>query len=107
MTQLQSAGVPAGMMQRVTELSSDPHLCARGFLRTMTHPLLRRPVPTENAPAIFTSIADPGLRPAPMPGQHTRQLCSRLLGLSDEAIDELIVEGVVEEWRPDPGSEGS
>ncbi|MCW2548481.1 MAG: hypothetical protein JWN96_2941 [Mycobacterium sp.] len=107
MTHLQSAGVPAGMMQRVTELSSDPHLCARGFLRTMTHPLLRRPVPTENAPAIFTSIADPDLRPAPMPGQHTRQLCSRLLGLSDEAIDELIVEGVVEEWRPDPGSEGS
>jgi crotonobetainyl-CoA:carnitine CoA-transferase CaiB-like acyl-CoA transferase len=105
MTQLQSAGVPAGMMQRVTDLSTDPHLCSRGFLRTMTHPLLRRPVLTENAPALFTHVADPDLRPAPMPGEHTRDVCNRWLGLSDDEIDALIAEGVLEEWLPEPDPE--
>lgn len=102
MTQLQKAGVPAGMMQRVTDLSSDPHLSARGFLRTMVHPLLRRPVLTENAPALFTAVVKPDLRPAPMPGEHTRQLCTTLLGLADDEIDALIAKGVLEEWLPEP-----
>jgi crotonobetainyl-CoA:carnitine CoA-transferase CaiB-like acyl-CoA transferase len=60
---------------------------------------------TENAPALFTHVADPDLRPAPMPGEHTRDVCNRWLGLSDEEIDALIAEGVLEEWLPEPDPE--
>ena len=32
-------------------------------------------------------------------GEHTRELARQLLDLDDSAVDELLVEGVLEEWR--------
>jgi crotonobetainyl-CoA:carnitine CoA-transferase CaiB-like acyl-CoA transferase len=98
MAELQAAGVPAGMMQRVTDYADDPHLTERQFLRTLTHPRVRRSLPTENGPALFQHIPDPELRPAPMLGEHTRQLCRDRLGLTDTEIDQLIADDVLEEW---------
>jgi benzylsuccinate CoA-transferase BbsF subunit len=34
-------------------------------------------------------------RPAPLLGEHTREVCSRLLGLDDASIDELTEQGVL------------
>jgi crotonobetainyl-CoA:carnitine CoA-transferase CaiB-like acyl-CoA transferase len=99
-TELQDAGVPAGMMRRVTELPADPHLLERGFFRTLRHPLLPGPVPTENLPARFTHIPDAPLEPAPLAGEHSRAILDRVLGLGVERIDELIADGVVEEPPP-------
>jgi crotonobetainyl-CoA:carnitine CoA-transferase CaiB-like acyl-CoA transferase len=95
-SELQAAGVPAGTMQRVPELLDDPHLVERGFLRTMTHPHIDGPIPTENAPAIFGAVADPPLEPAPLPGEHSRQVLQRVLGMTDAEIDDLVADGVVE-----------
>jgi crotonobetainyl-CoA:carnitine CoA-transferase CaiB-like acyl-CoA transferase len=55
-------------------------------------------MPTENAPARFRQVADPEIRPAPFPGQHTRELAARLLDLDDSEVDELIGAGVLTEW---------
>lgn len=96
MTELQTAGVPAGTMQRAPELLDDPHLVERGFFRTMTHPHIDGPIPTENAPAIFDVVADPPLEPAPLPGEHSRQVLRRVLGLTDAEIDDLVADDVVE-----------
>ena len=101
-TALQQAGVPAGMMHRVTELLDDPHLAERRFFRTMTHPLIADPVPTENQPALFGHIADAPLEPAPLLGQQSRDVLRRLLGLPHERIEQLITDGIVEETVPDP-----
>ena len=97
MEELQAAGVPAGMMQRVPELTGDPHLAARGFYRTMTHPHIAVPMPTENAPAVFGTVADPPLEPAPLPGEHSRQVLRGVLGMTDHEIDRLVAAGVVDE----------
>jgi len=37
----------------------------------------------------------------PMPGQHTREILTRLLTYSPERIESLINEGVIDEWVPD------
>ncbi|MCU7726290.1 CoA transferase [Actinoplanes sp. KI2] len=98
MAELQAAGVPAAMMQRVPDLPRDPHLAERGFFRTMHHPRIAQPMPTENAPAVFATVPDPTLHPAPLPGEHSRDVLARVLGLSTEEIDALIAAGVVEQW---------
>jgi len=102
MAELQAAGVPAAMMQRVPELLDDPHLAARGFFRRMEHPRIAVRMPTENAPAVFAHVDDPTLNPAPLPGEHSREVLSRVLGLPGEEIDALIAAGVVEQWADAP-----
>ncbi|ROO87964.1 crotonobetainyl-CoA:carnitine CoA-transferase CaiB-like acyl-CoA transferase [Actinocorallia herbida] len=97
MTGLQAAGVPAGMMQRVVEYLDDPQLRARDFFRELDQPGLAAPLPTENAPATFQGLADPELRPAPRMGEHTREVCAKVLGLSDAEIESLLASGVLEE----------
>ncbi|RAY16174.1 CoA transferase [Actinomadura craniellae] len=94
---LQSAGVPAGMMQRITEYAADPHLAARRFFRELHQPQFDAPLPTENGPATFRDVADPELRPAPLAGEHTREVCTKVLGMPAAEIDALVVAGALEE----------
>ncbi|SQD94912.1 MULTISPECIES: CoA transferase [unclassified Parafrankia] len=99
-SELQAAGVPAGMMLRLTELLDDEHLRARGAFRTARHPLIPRPMPSENTPAHFRNIPDVELRPAPMLGEHTRRIARELLGLDEGEIERLVDEGVLQEATP-------
>jgi crotonobetainyl-CoA:carnitine CoA-transferase CaiB-like acyl-CoA transferase len=94
---LQAAGVPAGFMRRVTDFAEDPHLAARRFIRTFDQPWVEKPVQTENGPTLSLGIAEPELRPAPLLGQHTREICARVLGLSAAEIEALFVAGALEE----------
>ena len=94
---LQAAGVPAGFMRRVTEFSEDPHFAARRFIRTFDQPWLDEPVKTENGPCLALGIAEPELRPAPLLGQHTREICARVLNMSASEIDALFAAGALEE----------
>jgi crotonobetainyl-CoA:carnitine CoA-transferase CaiB-like acyl-CoA transferase len=61
----------------------------------MTHPLLDAPMPAETGPAPYLHIAPAELRPAPMPGEHTREICQKLLALDADETDRLISEGVL------------
>ncbi|SHN17047.1 CaiB/BaiF CoA transferase family protein [Cryptosporangium aurantiacum] len=97
MALLQDAGVPAGAMQRLTEYPADPQLAARGFLRPVTHPFIGHEFLTEAGPARFEHVAEPELRPAPLAGQHTREIARELLGLDDARIEALLAAGVLEE----------
>jgi crotonobetainyl-CoA:carnitine CoA-transferase CaiB-like acyl-CoA transferase len=98
MSVLQAAGVPAGAMLRLPDELTDPHLTARESFRTLAHPLLSRPVPANARIAHFSSIPDPPLRPAPMPGEHTRDISRTLLGLTDQEIDQLIRRAVLQPY---------
>ena len=61
----------------------------------MTHPLFDAPMPTETGPAPYLHIPPAELRPAPMPGEHTREICQKLLALDADEIDRLIAEGAL------------
>jgi crotonobetainyl-CoA:carnitine CoA-transferase CaiB-like acyl-CoA transferase len=84
-------------MTRLIELRDDAHLQARGFFREFLQPGYPGVVVSENGPGRATSLPDPEVRPAPLQGQHTREVAAELLGLSDEAIDRLVAEGVLED----------
>jgi crotonobetainyl-CoA:carnitine CoA-transferase CaiB-like acyl-CoA transferase len=93
---LQAAGVPAGFMQRAPEYEDDPQLQARDFLRTFEQPGLE-PMAIEHTPFRSELIPVPANSPAPEPGQHTREICTRLLGMDPDDVDRLLASGVLEE----------
>jgi crotonobetainyl-CoA:carnitine CoA-transferase CaiB-like acyl-CoA transferase len=101
---LQAAGVPAGFMQRAAEYEDDPQLRARDFLRTFEQPGLE-PMAIEHAPFRSELIPAPANSPAPEPGQHTREICTGLLGMDPGDVDRLVASGVLEEpiESPDAG----
>ncbi|MBC2865025.1 CaiB/BaiF CoA transferase family protein [Streptomyces mexicanus] len=97
MERLQEAGVPAAKMMRITDFPENPHLVARRTFRPAQHPLIDRPMPSENLPGLFSRVPDPELRPAPLLGQHTREVATRVLGLDDTTVDELFAAGVLQQ----------
>jgi crotonobetainyl-CoA:carnitine CoA-transferase CaiB-like acyl-CoA transferase len=92
---LQAAGVPAGFMQRPDEYDADPGFTARGLLRTFEQPGLE-PLRVEDAPFRSERIPAPLDSRAPEPGEHTREICSTLLGLDDAEIERLVAAGALE-----------
>ncbi len=98
---LQALGVPAAPMNRAADVAEDPQVVFRRLFTDMAHPLLDAAIPTETAPAPYLRIPPAELRPAPMPGEHTRTICQKVLGLSPEQIDALVADGVLFTWRDD------
>jgi crotonobetainyl-CoA:carnitine CoA-transferase CaiB-like acyl-CoA transferase len=103
---LQAVGVPAAAMVRLPEELTHPQLVARNSFRMMYHPMLPRPVPTSARIARFSSIPDPALRPAPIPGEHTREICASLLRMKTDEIDRLVAAGVLQ-VPPDDQASGA
>ncbi|SOX54167.1 CoA transferase [Mycobacterium ahvazicum] len=99
---LQAAGIAAGPMNRPPDVLADPQLVERKLLSDMVHPLVERPLPAETGPAPFRHIPAAPQRPAPLPGQDTRELCRTLLGMSAEEIDRLITDQVLFAAVPSP-----
>ena len=92
---VQDAGVPAGPMNRAVDVLADAQVVFRGLYTDMVHPLFAAPMSAETHPAPFQRIADAPLRPAPMPGEHTRRIAGGLLGLDADDIERLIEDGVL------------
>ncbi len=92
---LQAAGVPAAPMNRAVDIPTDPQVVSRRLYSDMPHPLFDVPMLSETGPAPYTGIPAAELRPAPMPGEQTRQICHEVLGLSDEETDRLIADGIL------------
>jgi crotonobetainyl-CoA:carnitine CoA-transferase CaiB-like acyl-CoA transferase len=92
---LQRAGVPAAPMNRAVDVLADPQIIFRKVFSDMTHPLFDAPMPSETGPAPYMHIPPAELRPAPMPGEHTRAICQKLLALDADETDRLIAEGVL------------
>ncbi|TQN38014.1 benzylsuccinate CoA-transferase BbsF subunit [Blastococcus colisei] len=94
-TRLQAAGVPAGVVQDAADVvERDPHLQARGHWVRLEHPEMGETL--YNAPPFqLTGTPATLTRPAPMLGQHTREICHEVLGLDDAEIARLQDEGVL------------
>ncbi|OBK93832.1 acyl-CoA transferase [Mycobacterium asiaticum] len=96
---LQRQGIAAGPMHRPPDILEDPQLIHRNLFQDMTHPLIVRPLPAETGPAPFRHIPRAPQRPAPQPGQDTREICAQLLGMTPDEIERLIGDKVL--FAPD------
>ena len=92
---LEKVGVPCGPINTVADVFEDPQVQARGTQIQMIHPvggdipLVASPIRLSDTPVQYRSAP-------PVLGQHTQQVLAETLGLSPDAIAELIEQGVVQ-----------
>lgn len=91
---LRSVGIPTAEVKQLKQLVVDPQVQARGMLPTHSHPTMGD-VHYFGTPIRVGTPNAGGLGPAPLLGQHTRDVLSSYLGLEPAAIDDLKAEGVV------------
>jgi crotonobetainyl-CoA:carnitine CoA-transferase CaiB-like acyl-CoA transferase len=98
-----AAGVPAGPVHTVGEALSHPQTLARGMVVEVEHPQagLTRAI---GCPIHFSATPTQITRPAPLLGQHTRELLQEH-GYSPDDIDALIEQGVIEDAASAAASE--
>ena len=92
---LQAAGVPAHLVQDAEDmLDHDPHLRARGYYRRLEHPETGRSA--YDGPIVGLHETPGDLRwAAPLFGQHTYEVATRILGYSDDEVSELAAAGIL------------
>jgi benzylsuccinate CoA-transferase BbsF subunit len=94
MALLQGAGVPAGAVQRGQEMLQDPQLKHRQHYRVLNHPEIGPH--SYNSPAYRLSKTPCEMnRPAPCLGEHNSFVYSELLGISDDEIAQMIMDGTI------------
>jgi benzylsuccinate CoA-transferase BbsF subunit len=94
MDTLQAAGVRAGIVSRLSDLFSDPQLAHREIWRELPHPELERFHYV--APPFALSETPAELRRSPLLGEHNEHVYREILGLSQEEVDALTADGVIE-----------
>ncbi|MBI2329706.1 MAG: CoA transferase [Chloroflexi bacterium] len=95
MTMLQAAGVAAGVVETGEDLlEHDPQLKHRRFFQELDHPEIGKHY--ARGPAFMLSKVPCELRRAPLLGEHNEYALKEILGMTDEEIAELVIEGVVE-----------
>jgi formyl-CoA transferase len=91
---LNTAGVACGPIYSVDQVFADPQVAHAGLVHELLHPtfglvkVLGLPVTLRRTPAKVVS-------PAPLPGQHTREVLDQL-GYTPDAIEGLLADGIVE-----------
>jgi crotonobetainyl-CoA:carnitine CoA-transferase CaiB-like acyl-CoA transferase len=91
---LEATGVPAGPVMDIAEMQADPQTLAREMVVETTHPVAGR-VRTIGLPVKFSETPGSVRRPAPVFGEHTREVL-REHGFSDAEIDEMAAQGTVQ-----------
>ena len=89
MVALQARGVPAGVVQTAADVvDHDPQLAHRGHWLTLDHPEMGPAL--YNAPPFRCSQTPVGLQgPAPLLGEHTREVLRELMDVGDAEYAEL------------------
>jgi len=90
---LDAAEVPAAPVQRIDEVLADPQIIARGMVIEQDHPVLGR-VKLPNLPFRFSDCDTRPTCPAPLMGQHNRDIAAGL-GYAAADIDRLQAAGVL------------
>ncbi|MFN7443832.1 MAG: CaiB/BaiF CoA transferase family protein [Curvibacter sp.] len=88
-----AAGVPAGPVHTVGEALSHPQTQARGMVVELDHPQAGR-TRALGCPVHFSATPTRVTRPAPLLGQHTRELL-REFGYTDAQVDEFISKNAI------------
>jgi crotonobetainyl-CoA:carnitine CoA-transferase CaiB-like acyl-CoA transferase len=89
----EGAGIPVGPVNRIGDMLADPQVAAREMVVEVDHP---RAGPTKalGLPIKFSETPGAITRPAPLLGEHTREILGTL-GFSDADIEQLRRDGAV------------
>ena len=91
-----AAGVPVGPVHTIGEALEHPQTLARGMVVDLVHPQAGRYEGAGLPDAFFAPRRRRSTRPAPLLGEHTREVL-REYAYSDAEIDALVTEGIVAE----------
>ena len=94
MQKLQAQGVPAGVVQRSSDLLDDPQNKHRDFYRYLDHPMMGK-VPYAGHQYKISNYDNGPRGPAPMLGEHSFEVLSQVLNLSDEEIAAAYASGAI------------
>ena len=87
-------GIPCGPVNDLEQAFADPQVGARGLLARLPHPLAGD-VPGVAHPVRLSATPARAVRAAPLLGEHTDEVLSRVLGYGDERIASLRAEGAI------------
>ena len=90
---LDAAGIPCSPVNTIDQVLADPQVKARNMLIEQDHPVLGK-VHLPNLPFRFSDCDTTPTMPAPLLGQHNREI-ALALGLSPAQIDAMITDGVL------------
>ena len=95
MNLMQASGVPAGVVETGEDLlEHDPQLKHRHFFWELDHPEIDKY--RAWGPAFIMSKSSCELRRAAVLGEHNEYILKEILGMSDEEIAGLVIEGAIE-----------
>lgn len=92
--ELSSAGIPCSLVRTFPEVVEHPQAAHRRMFPQLEHPTAGRHRVTGSPIKFSMTPGGPG-EPAPLLGQHTRQVLSGLLGLDTHTLDRLESSGTI------------
>jgi crotonobetainyl-CoA:carnitine CoA-transferase CaiB-like acyl-CoA transferase len=98
---LHAAGVPSGPLYDIEQVYADPHVQAREMVVETVHPRMGT-VRHIGAPVKLSATPSTVRRPAPLLGQHSREVLAEV-GIPIAEIDELVSAGVLLSTPADHG----
>jgi benzylsuccinate CoA-transferase BbsF subunit len=93
MAQLQSAGVPAGVVKNAADIYDDPQLRQRNLFWPLNHPDMGLLTHLGHGFELSKTPAKARM-PSPRLGEHTEYICTKILGMTDQEFAELVGAGV-------------
>lgn len=93
---LQAEGVPAGPMFTATDQMDDPQFQAWEYGRSIHQPELMATFDLEGPAFRATGMTDVFVDRAPQLGEHTREIATSPLGLTEAEVDALLASAVLE-----------
>lgn len=91
---LEAAGLPNSPINTIDQVVKDPNINHRKMIVTMEQPKVG-PVTTAGSPFHLSETPGEVRTPAPLLGQHTKEVLKDWLGYDEAKIDKLLKEGVV------------
>lgn len=88
---LNQFGVPNGRINTLTMICKDPQIVARDMIVKVEHPVAGT-YQMAGSPLKFSSLTEAHYEPAPTLGQHTREILSERLNMTDTEIEALLKE---------------
>jgi benzylsuccinate CoA-transferase BbsF subunit len=95
MSRLQAVDVPAGVVSSNQDVFNDPQLRSRNLFWSMKHSEVGEVTHLGQSFELSETPAQ-ARTPSPMLGEHTEQICTRLLGMSDEEFIGHLTSGLFE-----------